>query len=499
MSRRLPLLVGSLVILAVVGYIYLHQSSPGELARAHAPVAGSSFIMDCKKCHAKKGMNWGCLMCHEEIQKQLTVHHGYHDYLAKSNKTECSKCHSEHNGADFALINQISWEGADFRKFKHPHVVYRLTGGHDPLSCEKCHAAKGRPPFVLPKFKKFPRDLTYLDLTQDCVSCHADPHAGGKITKCTGCHDQKHWKPAPLFNHDQFYPLRGAHATISCGKCHIPSHLTRESPATKWNVAFGPTKGKRCVDCHASPHRVKWVETCEACHVSNDKIWKSADNRMTKKQHAMTGFRLEAPHDKAKCLDCHGPDLPGIPFLERYPDPSRPGYKRFEKNCEACHKDEHRGQFAKNHPHCMDCHSRTAFMPAAYRAQDHKTYPLIGGHFTAACNSCHIKERATNMRRFVPTPKECSACHKDIHYSQFRKADGNTRCEECHQSPLKWSLLVFDHNIQSRFKLDEAHKNVVCKACHPVVFLENGIHLTQYKPIKSQCSDCHALDELNNR
>lgn len=500
MSRRaLPLIVGSLVILAVVGYVYLHQSSPGELARAHASVAGSSFIMDCKKCHDAKGLSAGCLQCHSEIQEQLKAHRGYHDYLAQSKKTECAKCHSEHNGADFALVNQVSWEGKDVKSFKHPHVAYRLIGFHADLACDKCHQAKSHPAFSLPKFPKHVRPHTYLGLSQTCMSCHADPHAGGKASNCTECHDQNHWKPAPFFNHDKFYPLRGAHASVSCNKCHAPSQITRQSPSTKQNVVFGPTKGKRCTDCHASPHRVKWVETCEACHVSNDKAWNNADHRMTRKQHALSGFRLEVPHDKAKCLDCHGPDRAGVPFSARYPDPSRPGYKRFEKNCEACHKDEHRGQFVKNHPRCMDCHNRTAFMPAAYGAKDHKTYPLIGGHLKAACSSCHLKERETKMRRFVPTPRDCTACHKDIHYGQLRKANGQTRCEDCHASTVQWSMLIFNHNTQSRFKLDDAHKNVVCKACHPVVSLENGVQLTQYKPIKSQCSDCHALDELNSR
>jgi hypothetical protein len=502
MSRRsIPLIIGSLLILGLVAFVFIHRSSPGDLAKAHAAVAGSPLIMDCKKCHAAAGLTSGCLRCHTEIQDQLKAHKGYHDYLAKAGKTECAKCHSEHNGAEFALVNKASWEGKDLKTFTHPQVIYRLTGAHATLACEKCHTTKNHVPYSLPKFKKYPRNDTYLGLQQVCMSCHADPHAGGKAWNCTGCHNQRHWKPAPLFNHDKFYPLRGAHAIISCSKCHVPSHLARKSPATKWAVAFGPTKGKRCIDCHTSPHHVKWVEGCEACHKGFDKTWRDADWRMTKLEHAETGYRLIPPHAKVKCLDCHGPDMPGVPFNVRYPNPRSPGYDRRERDCEGCHKDEHRGQFVSKYPKCILCHTLRGWKPNNFGVQMHNktSYPLIGGHATAECNKCHIKEPGEKQRRYVHTPRECSVCHKDIHFGQFRKENGKTRCESCHISTVKWATLIFDHETQSRFKLGEAHKKVACKECHPMVSSINGVQLVQYKPIKSKCSDCHGLDELENR
>jgi hypothetical protein len=494
-KRSIPLIVGSLLILGMVGYVFIHRSSPGELTRAHAAVAGSPFIMDCKKCHAAEGMNVGCLKCHTEIQDQLKKHQGYHDYLAKAKKTECSKCHSEHNGADFALLNKVSWEGKDLKTFNHPEVAFHLTDAHATLACEKCHAAKNRPPYSLPKFKNNRRDMTYLGLQQACMSCHTDPHAGGKAWNCTSCHDQKHWKPAPLFNHDKFYPLRGAHATIACSKCHAPSHLTRTSPATKWNVAFGPTKGKRCIDCHANPHRTKWIATCEACHQGSDKVWKDADARMTKAQHAETIFPLVPPHQKVHCTDCHAPARPNVPYSSRYPNPRDPNYNRRPKDCEGCHQDEHRGQFIQKYPKCIACHGLQGWKPAKFDRNMHQKtrYPLVGGHLNAECNACHTQNTAIKTRRYAETPTQCTACHKDIHYGQFRK-NGITTCEECHRSAVKWSVLIFNHETQSKFKLGEAHRKVACKECHPLVSFDNGLRLVQYKPIKSQCSDCHGLE-----
>jgi hypothetical protein len=211
---------------------------------------------------------------------------------------------------------------------------------------------------------------------------------------------------------------------------------------------------------------------------------------MTKAQHAATGFHLSIPHNKTRCAGCHDPALA---FNAKYPDPHKPGYNRFEKNCESCHQDTHNGQFVKTHPRCVECHTLTAFLPPAFGAKEHKTYPLIGGHLKAACNDCHRKDSPSGVRLFVPMVKTCSACHKDIHYGQFRKPNGKTNCEECHRTAEAWEKIVFDHETQSRFKLGEAHAKVACKECHPRVTVR-GVTLVQYKPIRFLCSDCHQFE-----
>ena len=177
----------------------------------------------------------------------------------------------------------------------------------------------------------------------------------------------------------------------------------------------------------------------------------------------------------------------------KYPNPRNPGYNRALKDCQGCHKDEHRGQFVRKYPRCTLCHTLVGWKPNNFDAQMHTktSYPLIGGHLLAQCNKCHVKQRGTTFRRYINTPRTCAVCHKDIHFGQFRKPDGTTQCEKCHQSTVKWSILVFNHNTMSRFKLDDAHKNVACKDCHPLVSLPSGVRLVQYKPIKSLCSDCH--------
>lgn len=483
--RQAPLLVGIIVIVALVAYVTLYRSSPGELAKAHAAVAGSPLISDCNKCHAQKDVTPGCLQCHSEIQQQLSGHSGYHGYILKDKTASCATCHSEHNGSKFPLINPVSWPNRDFRLYDHAGTSYKLKDAHTKLKCEQCHSKPRKTPWTLPKFPKQPREHTYLGLTQACMSCHADPHAGGRASQCQDCHDQKKFKPAPFFNHDKFFPLTGVHAKVSCIQCHKKNDLTQLNSSMK--SIFGPVRGKRCMDCHSNPHHVDWKQRCESCH-SVASPWSAASARFTRAQHAATGFPLVAPHDRTSCASCH---KPGISFVKRYPDP-RSDQRRVLQRCESCHSDPHEGQWTARYPHCTDCHTVRGFKPSHFTASDHKKYPLVGGHTKATCTDCHTPARG-GMKHFRGTPTECAKCHRDVHYGQFR-VEGVTDCLKCHRSATDWKRLHFDHNRQSRFPLDQAHENVACKDCHPMVTLPTGARIMQYRPLRMKCRDCHDFD-----
>jgi hypothetical protein len=325
---------------------------------------------------------------------------------------------------------------------------------------------------------------TYLGLTQNCKECHTDVHAGGLTQNCQKCHGQEHFKPSVNFNHDKFFPLKGGHAGVTCNKCHLTKDSTNKEKSPLF--PFNQVKGKRCSDCHSNPHRTNWKSDCTACHQANDAHWTNASSRMTKETHALTGFRLSSPHNKASCTECH---KPGLSFDQKYPNPQSK-FARSEKSCESCHSDAHQGQFKSTHSRCFDCHFQEKFIPSKFTAKDHKTFPLIGKHATAACNKCHIKDKRTGVRQFVASPHECDQCHRDVHRGQFRMKN-RTLCESCHSSPKDWKILSFDHNKQSRFKLDQAHTKVTCSECHPRVHLSNGESVVQFKPLRSKCSDCH--------
>lgn len=481
-SQKAPVIVGAVLILGLALYTAVYRSSPGELTAAHNEVAGSALITSCNKCHAEKNVATGCLKCHAEIQTQLKRANGYHAFLLKGKPTECASCHSEHNGPEFQMINKVSWGHQEPSAFDHAHVKFRLSGKHQGLECNACHTEKNHAPIALPDFPKKIRKTTFLGLQQDCVSCHRDPHSGGQTTNCEACHDQKKFRPAVGFNHNKFFPLVGGHAKLKCEQCHAISSSDKNPKRSPFSI-FGPVRGKTCRACHESPHRVDWKTRCETCHKGNDPSWATGFKRMTVAQHSFTSFKLVKPHDRVSCAKCH---KDGVAFDQK----PRPAAR-----CELCHDDPHGGEFIKAHPRCTDCHGLSSFRPSKFRVQDHTIYPLIGGHEKASCQSCHRFPKGSKVRQYKGTTRVCADCHRDVHVGQFRQ-NGVTKCDSCHNSPISWKKLSFNHNKQARFALDEAHANIACAECHPQVTLKNGVKIIQYKPIRSRCEDCHSMEEL---
>jgi NAD-dependent SIR2 family protein deacetylase len=91
----------------------------------------------------------------------------------------------------------------------------------------------------------------------------------------------------------------------------------------------------------------------------------------------------------------------------------------------------------------------------------------------------------------------CQDCHHDAHYGQFDSQNDTDSddvhtilCDKCHTT-LKWNATIFDHNRDSNFKLEGAHKKLNCSQCHKTVD-KNGTIFVHYKPLDSSCSACHA-------
>jgi hypothetical protein len=455
-------------------------------------VAGSSYISDCNKCHANKDIPTACLKCHTEIKAELTEFRGYHHELLAGKKIECARCHSEHNGREFQLINKTSWGGKDPKNFKHSFTTFKLVGKHEKLDCKECHEKKAKP-FALAEFPTHMRKSTYLGLKQTCTACHKDIHAGGLASDCESCHGQDSWKPTPFFDHEKFFSLKLKHAGIDCKKCHVIPALSAPIPVPRpkgfpFNKAHS-AKATQCSDCHKNPHKTNWREDCETCHTRFAIPWSDAVKNMPRALHAQTRFRLVSPHNKVTCVQCHDPKKS---FVQRYEN-SKTHRAREEKSCELCHKDQHRGQFVAKHPQCIECHALSGFLPGKFGVAEHKrsAYPLVGKHMAAKCNSCHVKDASTGARIYIGVKQNCSNCHADAHYGQFRAGGATkTQCEACHVNPAGFKKLIFNHDT-ARFKLDDSHRTVACKDCHPTVSLPDGKKTVQYKPLRMKCEDCH--------
>jgi len=160
------------------------QISPGPLSKAHQSLTGTT---QCASCHqfGTSTPTFKCLDCHKEIAGRLSGKHGYHSQIQMRNPNgkDCVRCHLEHNGEDFNLIH---WEPSQ-KQFDHRLTGYNLEGKHAGVACEKCHM----PAYMVPEERALikMKDLSksFFGLSQNCVTCHKDPHKGQLGNNCLQC------------------------------------------------------------------------------------------------------------------------------------------------------------------------------------------------------------------------------------------------------------------------------------------------------------------------
>lgn len=568
---------------ALVGLLVWVESSapsPGPLAAVHARVPELAGKAGCARCHGgAQTMAQACAACHEEIAAQTAMREGLHGGIPAERAAGCGGCHGEHNGPDFPMAGPRAFAGigvADVRAFEHAGLAFDLHGAHRALACEKCHAHAEVA--VLP-----PGSKRFLGASDDCATCHRDPH-GGRLPECETCHGQEEpFARAPGFVHDARFPLRGAHAGVECQRCHDESGA--RSVAGLLAGAGSAIEVRSCESCHATPHGVAFLERlapsvgkqgalCSQCHAAEHGAFRWPAARMDAIAHAASGFPLTGPHAEVKCEQCHaslGMDAP--PDVPRFPG-------RSADECQACHGDPHRGAFdagAFAGSACVACHDRGAFAPAAFGAELHARtrFPLTGAHLavgcerchqdaaathdfrgaktacaechadvhafalsrrpppqvmegfrdcarchttasfadageasfdheawtgfalrgahrTAKCEACHAPQRTTKAspRAFGIAPRACASCHADPHAGQLATASG-TDCARCHRDDASFHAIAFDHETQSRFHPGAVHAAVACSACHREYPRPGGGSIVRYKPLRTDCTDCH--------
>lgn len=156
---------------------------------------------------------------------------------------DCTICHV---GASW---NQLV---VNFRFDHEKQTGVRLDGAHARAKCLRCHNDRG----PVASFH-----------AKGCAGCHQDRHAGQLGTDCSSCHQESSWRPVgqlAMHNRTRF-PLSGAHASVSCQRCHPGG----------WVGDFTPTDSD-CVTCHQlelarttnPPHLgLGWTDSCQRCHI----------------------------------------------------------------------------------------------------------------------------------------------------------------------------------------------------------------------------------------
>jgi hypothetical protein len=489
--------------------------SPGDLAQSHAELEGDDRCGDCHSAGSRVSSD-KCLACHQDVGKSLRQKTGLHGL--RNQGKPCGSCHTDHRGREHVLVR---WNK---ETFDHTQTGWALEGGHKRTDCSKCHTGKNE--------RQHP---TYIGLSNACASCHKDVHAGRFGTGCQSCHDDDSWKNLDLdpFDHNQArYPLRGKHQQVACakchgepakyqplafdtcGSCHQDPHKGELGPAcgschveASWktigmqraahpglNITAGhakvqcrtchdrgnlvsPSRGKRCVSCHAPVHEAKFGEDCAECHAAIR--WVGLPEALGRRVHQQTQYPLEGKHLETPCEDCHSPKLARAKR-----------YRQLEfDRCADCHKDVHKGQFEdRDAGECAACHTLDGFAPTTFGVELHATshFALEGGHEAAPCGSCHTGK--SPRVDWQVARQTCVDCHENPHGNQFEKEQRAGGCQSCH-SVVAWDMPNINHDT---WPLTGAHAKTRCDACHTPgednALAGSGV---SYRAAPRECEGCH--------
>ena len=344
-------------------------------------LTGAHATLDCEECHTSGfgGTPSECVGCH------LADYQGTQDpnHQQAGIPTTCENCHGT-----------SMWEGA---VLDHP---FPITGSHQALDCEDCHV-----------------NNVFVGTPTECVGCHladyngtTDPnHAqAGFSTDCEQCHTTAGWEGAQI-NHNLFWPLTGAHASLDCEECHA-------------NGIYSGTPTD-CVACHRADYdattdpnhaQAGFPTDCEQCHTTSS--WEGAEIDHN------AFWPLTGAHRNLDCEECH---VNGI-------------FEGTPTDCNACHSDDYEATVDPDHQaaafprDCELCHNTSSWFGAVF---DHLGFPIYTGEHRqgevwTSCSDCH--PNSNNYTIF-----DCLECHpfaemQDEHDEVPGFVYESQACLECH-------------------------------------------------------------------
>ena len=368
----------------------------------------------------------------------------------------CENCHT---AAAWRPIRKVP-------EFDHNKTKYPLRGMHDKVKCTACH--------VKPVF---------TDVSKNCQDCHSDVHRRKMGTDCASCHTVFGWTVSTqqLKDHQNRFPLFGAHAAIPCEECHK-------------SAAVGQFQGLStlCISCHqrdyqsaTSPNHTAagFPTTCETCH--------SADSWLGAKfDHNSVGFPLTAGHANVPCASCHINNNYNLQIAATDCGNSGCHLSTWQQTNNPVHASAGPAFALAN---CANCHTTAGWDSANFNHAS-TGFPLTNGHANVACTACHIG----NNYNLQIAPTDCgnSQCHlttwqqtnTPVH-STSGPAFAAANCANCHTT-AGWDAASFDHSTTG-FALVGTHASpspTPCASCH----INNNYSLTS-----ADCIGCH-LDAWNS-
>ena len=551
-----------------------------DCARCHTSPDYSSISPDCITCHNEDFLATNnpnhqtlhfsptCTTCHTTQPGWKPAEYNEHDnqyfpiYSGSHNGVwdNCTDCHTDPNNyAEFTCIschsnpetdnehNEVAGysytntaclachpTGSEDGAFDHNNTNFQLTGAHTNVECLSCHANG------------------YAGTPIECVACHMDNFDQttnpnhitlGVSTDCASCHTTApDWNPAKFPNHNDFYPLNGAHATIKdqCIACHNGDYNNTPNTCvgchqSDYNQTTNPSHtalnySTDCVLCHTE---TAWTPACNSDHDAqffpiysgaHDGVWENCSecqidqnnfsiytcitchaNPETNQQHpGVNGYLYE----NTACLACHPTgnadgafdhDQSNFPLTGAHTSVDciqchATGYEGTPTACDACHLQDFNQATNPNHQSlglstdCVVCHTTAPGWNPATFPNHNDFYPLQGAHASIAnqCASCH-------NGNYNNTPNTCAGCHQDD-YNQtndpnHQAAQFPTTCQTCH-SENNWSPANWNHDDQYFPIYTGKHKNEwnQCSDCH-----SNPTNFSVFT-----CITCHKQGETND-
>jgi hypothetical protein len=250
------------------------------------------------------------------------------------------------------------------------------------------------------------------------LSAHAStPATPGDQTRCAACHNVQGFSGAAISHDRTGFPLRGAHAKVSCQECHA--------------AGFDTALSTRCAGCHRDRHGGELGQRCEGCH--DEASWRS---RFDAEAHRRTNFPLSGRHAFVPCEECH------LDVRDR-------GFSRATLSCYDCHLADLQRTALGSFSHlshnvgtaCQDCHDPSRFTPAHFPAHDACFEISAGPHASIRCLGCHTRlDSAQASGTCFTGTAACTNCHTHAcSATNGRHANvpgyqcKDRKCYECHR------------------------------------------------------------------
>ncbi|MCB0717487.1 MAG: cytochrome c3 family protein [Bacteroidetes bacterium] len=457
------------------------------------PLIASHQSVACSSCHSAK-----FITAPSVLKEKKTMEERENTFLGLPQT--CATCHADDNphGNQFADLDcsscHLERKFEEVPLFDHNESSFPLTGRHTDVECSNCH-------------KPAADDIVQylgLDFTS-CNSCHEDVHKGDMGGNCTSCHNTGGWNSINsasferTFNHSKTgYELVGKHSALACASCHSKparntTYVRLRFVAGTQNKAYPHPRSENCTSCHKDYHDGAFVDSpegaeCNTCHTEDG--WQPS-NFDIDQHNELSRFELTGAHLATPCFACH-----------ENPERGHVGPEfRFDRiDCESCHASDskHGSQFADTLgiTTCDNCHTTEVWTEVSF---DHAAteFPLLGAHAAVACESCHtstsilrdfgLAPQDTSHVRFIGLDMTCASCHKadSPHQDQFT----GIACNTCHDEE-SFLIAAFDHEA-TNFPLTGGHENVACVQCHKTETAADGTEFVRFKPLGTQCEDCH--------